>query len=58
MQKVTVLGTGAWGCTMAQVLCDAGNEVLIWGRNSDVVKEWEPLHFSPREVALEADSLI
>jgi len=24
---------------MAQVLCDAGQEVLIWGRNSDVVNE-------------------
>jgi glycerol-3-phosphate dehydrogenase (NAD(P)+) len=44
MQKVTVLGTGAWGCTMAQVLCDAGNEVLIWGRNSDVVNEINSSH--------------
>ena len=44
MQKVTVLGAGAWGCTMAQVLCDAGNEVLIWGRNGDVVNEINSSH--------------
>jgi glycerol-3-phosphate dehydrogenase (NAD(P)+) len=39
MTRVTVLGTGAWGTTLAQVLCDAGHEVLIWGRNNDVVSE-------------------
>ena len=39
MSKFTVLGSGAWGTTMAQVLCDAGQEVLIWGRNADVVSE-------------------
>ena len=39
MARVSVLGTGAWGTTLAQVLCDAGHEVLIWGRNTDVVNE-------------------
>ena len=39
MSKVTVLGSGAWGTTLAQVLCDSGQDVLIWGRNSDVVSE-------------------
>ena len=39
MLKVTVLGSGAWGTTLAQVLCDSGQDVLIWGRNSDVVDE-------------------
>jgi len=39
MSKFTVLGSGAWGTTMAQVLCDAGQEVLIWGRNSEVISE-------------------
>jgi len=39
LKKVAVLGTGAWGTTMAQVLCDAGQEVLIWGRNQIVVQE-------------------
>ena len=39
MSKVTVLGTGSWGSTMAQVLSDAGNHVLMWGRNQDIVDE-------------------
>ncbi len=39
MARVSVLGSGAWGTTLAQVLCDAGHEVLIWGRNESVVEE-------------------
>jgi glycerol-3-phosphate dehydrogenase (NAD(P)+) len=42
--KSTVLGTGAWGTTLAQVIVDAGHEVLIWGRNSDVVTEINSRH--------------
>ena len=44
MSKVTVLGSGAWGTTMAQLLCDAGQDVLIWGRNVGVVNEINTLH--------------
>jgi len=44
MSKVTVLGTGAWGSTMAQVLSDAGNHVLMWGRNENVVNEINSQH--------------
>ena len=44
MSKVTVLGTGAWGCTMAQVLSDAGNHVLMWGRTREIVDEINSLH--------------
>ena len=29
MSKVSVFGAGAWGSTLAQVLCDAGNDVLL-----------------------------
>jgi len=43
-QRVTVFGAGAWGSTMAQVLHDAGNEVLLWGRNQDVVAEINNQH--------------
>ncbi len=39
MSKVTVFGAGQWGSTMAQVLSDAGNHVLMWGRNQSVVDE-------------------
>lgn len=44
MSPVTVLGAGSWGTTMAQVLSDAGNDVLVWGRNNDVVEEINTLH--------------
>ena len=44
MIKVSVFGAGAWGSTMAQVLSDAGNEVLLWGRNHDVVAEINSHH--------------
>ncbi|CAB4661018.1 MAG: NAD(P)H-dependent glycerol-3-phosphate dehydrogenase [Actinobacteria bacterium] len=44
MTAVTVLGAGAWGTTLAQVLSDAGNEVLLWGRNQDVVAEINSTH--------------
>lgn len=42
--KSTVLGTGAWGTTLAQVIVDAGHEVLLWGRNSEVVHEINSQH--------------
>ncbi len=42
--KSTVLGTGAWGTTLAQIIVDAGHDVLMWGRNSDVVAEINEKH--------------
>lgn len=44
MSKVVVLGAGQWGTTMAQVLCDAGNHVLMWGRNQELVDEVNEKH--------------
>ena len=44
MSKVTVFGAGAWGSTMAQVLSDAGNEVLLWGRSTEVIAEINSSH--------------
>jgi len=44
MNKVTVLGAGAWGTTMAQVLADCGNDVLLWGRSSKLVQEINESH--------------
>ncbi len=34
---IAVLGSGAWGTTFAKILSDAGNSVVIWGRNAAVV---------------------
>jgi len=44
VSKVVVLGAGQWGSTMAQVLCDAGNHVLLWGRSQQVVDEINQHH--------------
>ncbi len=51
MSNVTVLGSGAWGTTMAQVLCDAGQEVLLWGRNERVVAEINSAHTNEKFLA-------
>lgn len=48
MSKVTVFGAGAWGSTMAQVLSDAGNDVLLWGRSPDVISEINTSHTNTR----------
>ena len=37
--RVTVLGAGSWGTTVASVLCRRDHEVLLWARNPDVVAE-------------------
>jgi glycerol-3-phosphate dehydrogenase (NAD(P)+) len=50
MSKVSVFGAGAWGSTLAQVLCDAGNEVLLWGRNSEVINEINTKHTNSKYI--------
>lgn len=50
-RSVTVFGAGAWGSTMAQVLHDAGNDVLLWGRSEGVVAEINNLHTNQKYLA-------
>jgi glycerol-3-phosphate dehydrogenase (NAD(P)+) len=47
---IAVLGTGQWGSALAQVLIDAGNDVLIWGRNKSVVAEITERHTNERSL--------
>lgn len=44
MTKISVLGAGAWGSTLAQVLTDGNNDVLLWGRRQEVVNEINTSH--------------
>ena len=34
-----VMGAGAWGTALAKLLADAGSEVTLWARRSDVADE-------------------
>ena len=38
MSKITILGTGSWGCALAHVLLNNGHDVMFWGRNPKQVK--------------------
>ena len=51
MSRITVFGAGAWGSTLAQVLCDAGNEVLLCGRNAETISEINNQHTNQRYLA-------
>jgi glycerol-3-phosphate dehydrogenase (NAD(P)+) len=39
--KVTVIGAGAWGTTLANLLCQNQNAVTLWGHDSAHVREME-----------------
>ena len=34
-----VMGSGAWGTALAKLLADAGGEVNLWARRSDVAEQ-------------------
>jgi glycerol-3-phosphate dehydrogenase (NAD(P)+) len=39
--RVTVLGAGSWGTTVAALMCRRDHEVLLWARNPEVAAEIE-----------------
>ena len=43
-----VMGAGAWGTALAKVLADAGGEVTLWARRSDVADEINSSSAQPR----------
>ncbi|MFT3715688.1 MAG: NAD(P)H-dependent glycerol-3-phosphate dehydrogenase [Gordonia sp. (in: high G+C Gram-positive bacteria)] len=42
--RATVMGSGSWGTAVAKILADAGNDVVIWARNPDVVEHINTEH--------------
>ncbi|EIE97925.1 NAD(P)H-dependent glycerol-3-phosphate dehydrogenase [Saccharomonospora glauca] len=44
VQRVAVLGAGSWGTTFAKVLADAGRDVTIWARRTEVAEEIRTRH--------------
>ncbi|NCC22827.1 MAG: NAD(P)-dependent glycerol-3-phosphate dehydrogenase [Alphaproteobacteria bacterium] len=47
MQKVGVIGAGAWGTALAQSLSNAGREVVLWAREPDVAAAINTTHENP-----------
>ena len=37
--KLTVLGPGCWGLTIAKLLNDNFEDICVWGRSSDISDE-------------------
>jgi len=44
---VAVMGAGAWGTALAKVLADAGGEVTLWARRSDIAQEINTTRYNP-----------
>jgi glycerol-3-phosphate dehydrogenase (NAD(P)+) len=48
MEKVTVIGSGSWGSTLADVLGNNGHEVLMWARSEERCEEINTRHTNER----------
>jgi glycerol-3-phosphate dehydrogenase (NAD(P)+) len=44
---VAVMGAGAWGTALARVLADAGTEVTLWARRSEVAEQINASRYNP-----------
>lgn len=57
--KIAVLGNGAWGATLAQLLLDNGQQVALWGRepelSADINKNHRLTRYFPASVELRED---
>jgi len=38
MERISILGSGSWGTTLAKILAEKGNHVTLWGRNLETVE--------------------
>jgi glycerol-3-phosphate dehydrogenase (NAD(P)+) len=45
---IGIVGAGAWGTALAQAAARAGNRVVVWDRNPEIVREINHRHRSPR----------
>ena len=39
MARVAIMGSGSWGTAFGMVLSDAGSDVVIWGRDPEIVAD-------------------
>jgi len=47
MERIAVVGGGAWGTALAQVAATGGREVLLWALEDDVVAAINKIHKNP-----------
>ncbi len=47
IQRIAVLGAGAWGTALAAALHRAGREVLLWTRRAELAEEINRVHANP-----------
>lgn len=48
MTRCAVVGAGAWGTALADLLARAGHDVVLWAREEDVVESVNTLHRNDR----------
>ena len=48
MTRATVMGSGSWGTAFAMVLADAGTEVVLWGKDPQVIESVNQDHENPK----------
>lgn len=48
MTHIAVMGSGSWGTAFGMVLADAGSDVVLWGREADVVERINSAHMNER----------
>ena len=51
MTRVAVIGAGAWGTALADLLARAGRDVVLWAREEDVVASVNERHVNERFLA-------
>ena len=47
IEKIAVIGAGAWGTALAQVAATGGREVLLWALEEDVARAINKIHQNP-----------
>ena len=44
---VTVMGAGGWGTALSKVLADAGSQVTLWARRSEIAEQINTTRYNP-----------
>ena len=46
--NITVLGSGAWGTALAQLICENGHDVTLWNRSAERALQMQETRTNPR----------